>query len=223
MSRQAVIRMKEDFVNLAEIIRGMKLEGKSDQAVAIEFTEAGYECNNSSILRLRRELGVTETLARSGNSFRGKTHTEETKEKLSRIKIETKSSKGINNYFYGRTKELSSTWKGGITSRHDLFFGSSVWKQTRKFVLKHDDYSCILCGAKKDATRLAIHHIRPLADDWEDRLDPTNLATLCTNCHHNITSREGLWIRNLEDRLEGSWRYNKEVVAELEKARSPLV
>jgi 5-methylcytosine-specific restriction endonuclease McrA len=115
------------------------------------------------------------------------------------------------------------TWKGGITSEHDLFYGSSVWKNMRKFVLKQDNYSCLLCGAKKDVERLSIHHILPISENWDDRLDPRNLVTLCNSCHKKTFSREGMFMKNLMTRVEGSWRFDEVVRKELLRELDPIV
>lgn len=204
MSKKDITRLREDFPNLEGTIRGLKKDGKTDGFIADNLTNQGYKCSTSTIVRLRRELGITESLKHSGNAFRGHKHSEETKQKLSELKISTRASRGVNNYFYGLREEDSPTWKGGITSEHDLFFGSSVWKNARKFILKKDNHACQMCGSEEK--KLSIHHIIPLKMDWDKRLELINMVTLCNSCHKKTYSREGLYIDILEELTKNSWR-----------------
>ena len=47
-------------------------------------------------------------------------------------------------------------------------------------ILKRDSYKCQLCGSEKD---LETHHIQSVKDHPFLILKPTNLITLCHECH----------------------------------------
>lgn len=60
---------------------------------------------------------------------------------------------------------------------------SNIKKSTLKFdTMKRDNFCCILCNSK---TKLQVHHIVPLNENFDLNLDMTNLITLCSECHNN--------------------------------------
>lgn len=72
----------------------------------------------------------------------------------------------------------------------EKFRGSNAWKNKREQIRKRDGYMCRWCLATGDGTRdsyrfdkLSVHHIVPLAVDFDKRLDDDNLVTLCPRCH----------------------------------------
>ena len=50
-------------------------------------------------------------------------------------------------------------------------------------VLERDEYTCTMCGAKKD---LVVHHIDCSGQTDEPNNDVDNLTTLCRRCHINL-------------------------------------
>jgi len=60
------------------------------------------------------------------------------------------------------------------------------WRKTRKEHLKHED-CCQMCGILRD---LEVHHIEPWHLAPELRYEPSNLITLCRECHF----RFGHWL-----------------------------
>ena len=66
--------------------------------------------------------------------------------------------------------------------RKDRLFGSqrsSQWPKVRAWYLnRHKE--CELCGNGK---KLEIHHCVPVHIDQSMELEPTNLITLCDDCH----------------------------------------
>jgi len=74
-------------------------------------------------------------------------------------------------------------WKGGITKkkkRQRDTFGRSI----RKMVLKRDNYTCQMCGDKKN---LQVDHIQRFSDYEELRFSTDNCRTLCMDCHYFVT------------------------------------
>lgn len=71
----------------------------------------------------------------------------------------------------------------------DKFYHSSAWKRVRKQVLDRDHHECMWCKKQgrvttaKTAT-LEIDHIKELQYYPDLALEPSNLRTLCHDCHN---------------------------------------
>lgn len=82
--------------------------------------------------------------------------------------------------------ENNPNWKGGIR-------GSNYLERRRfrsvmqKDIFDRDDYTCQLCGSKKD---LQVDHIQSWSEYVELRFDMNNCRTLCAECHYEITFRK---------------------------------
>lgn len=59
---------------------------------------------------------------------------------------------------------------------------SSKWSAVRRAFVKSNPY-CAACGTAKE---LEVHHLVPFHLDASRELDPTNLLTLCNECHFFI-------------------------------------
>lgn len=65
------------------------------------------------------------------------------------------------------------------------FYHSSEWKAVRLQVLERDNYLCQPCKrAGRIAPAKTVDHIEPLRTNWNRRLDPDNLETICRQCHN---------------------------------------
>src|SRR6185295_8351265 len=87
-------------------------------------------------------------------------------------------------------------WKGGVTSKQRLFFGSSEWKRICRDIWARDRGRCRLC--RKRPERGEVHHIATWGRFPKLRTDPGNLILLCYGCHkwvHSRTNTEGRFIR----------------------------
>lgn len=65
------------------------------------------------------------------------------------------------------------------------FYLSGAWKRKRKAILKRDGYVCRKCkryGRRREAT--TVHHIKHLDEYPELALVPSNLISLCSDCHN---------------------------------------
>lgn len=73
---------------------------------------------------------------------------------------------------------------------HKAFYGSAAWKKLRDKKLRQDPLceSCLDKGFIKEGRD--IDHIVEIKDDWDRRLDITNLKTLCRSCHMAKTAEE---------------------------------
>lgn len=83
------------------------------------------------------------------------------------------NSKGENNPMYGRTGELSSAWKGGITpiSYHLRNFTEQWDKDVRKAY----DKKCALSGVKCTTKNSAVHHLYGFNIIVQDAHDKYNI------------------------------------------------
>ena len=74
----------------------------------------------------------------------------------------------------------------------DKFRKSKRWTDKSKEIRQRDKYLCVVCMANLYNTvrtynydKLEVHHITPLNEDYNKRLDNDNLITLC-KYHHNL-------------------------------------
>lgn len=90
------------------------------------------------------------------------------------------------------------------------FRGSDVWKSVRADILDRDKGLCVvcrlgLCGEPVDLVPAdSVHHIIPLAEDFEQRTDPDNLISLC-DYHHELAENgripAAVLLRAIADKL----------------------
>lgn len=91
------------------------------------------------------------------------------------------------------------------------FRSTARWTELSRRVRERDSYLCQAClredPPRYTTARLSVHHIVPLAADFDRRDDPANLITLCDACHELAESgaipAEVLagWAREAEERL----------------------
>ena len=82
-------------------------------------------------------------------------------------------------------KPKRTKWTGKGCSQLDAFRGSKSWQRMRETIRARDRSLCRWCLAYGTLTcsGLSVHHIEPLAEAWELRLEESNLITLCGQCH----------------------------------------
>ncbi|MGX7091191.1 HNH endonuclease [Hutsoniella sourekii] len=70
----------------------------------------------------------------------------------------------------------------------DHFYWSSAWRKLRDEVLIRDNNECQVCKdfGRVTLDKLIVHHILPLENHWDKRLDASNLVTVCIECHNAI-------------------------------------
>ena len=79
------------------------------------------------------------------------------------------------------------------------FRNTNAWIKKRNQIKKRDKYLCQLCLKDNVYTydNLQVHHIIPIAKDYDRRLDSDNLITLCRMHHEQaekgIISKEELY------------------------------
>lgn len=59
-------------------------------------------------------------------------------------------------------------------------YGRIRWKALRRAIVERDGWRCTACG--RAAGRLEVHHVKSVFDGGA-MYDPSNLRTLCRDCH----------------------------------------
>lgn len=93
------------------------------------------------------------------------------------------------------TGHCKPAYYGERNSAADKFRNTQKWKRAAKMIMERDRYCCRMCllnGILKNCG-LSVHHIVPLAEDFEKRLEPDNLITLCR--YHHEQAERGMILR----------------------------
>lgn len=120
-----------------------------------------------------------------GSAFKGRKHTEETKEKLRQLMIGQKRPSGKNHW----------NWKGGTSKLRDSIMALQAYKKWRTAVYARDDYTCLIC--KKRGGTLNANHIKSFSQILHENKirtvkqakkclelwDVSNGQTHCITCH----------------------------------------
>ena len=79
-----------------------------------------------------------------------------------------------------------------LTTDADRFRRTNAWTSKSMAVRERDNHMCLCCKAQLIGTDrqietvgLSVHHITPIEEDYELRLDETNLITVCKR-HHEL-------------------------------------
>ena len=107
----------------------------------------------------------------------GKTHSDETKEKISFAK--------------------KGTWTG---EKNPQYKHGHEWKTLRKKILIRDNYICRECEYREPEI-MQVDHIQPKALYPDLQHSPENLETLCPNCHARKTIRDKRFIAQMKKRM----------------------
>lgn len=75
------------------------------------------------------------------------------------------------------------------------FHRSHKWKEKSVTIRERDDYCCQVCvrglhnpDRQYETDNISVHHIVPIAEDRGNRLDDSNLISLCSK-HHEMAER----------------------------------
>lgn len=72
-------------------------------------------------------------------------------------------------------------------TKSKAFYNSSAWKRLTSIVKIRNNGLCALCYHNGVATKgTIVHHIIPIKDNWNKRLDITNCILLCAECHNKV-------------------------------------
>lgn len=71
--------------------------------------------------------------------------------------------------------------------RSRAFYNSALWHKLVVFVRIKYNNMCALCYHNNVAAKgEVVHHIKPIKEDWEHRLDSKNCILLCNKCHSEV-------------------------------------
>ena len=88
----------------------------------------------------------------------------------------------MRNAKLGKFGELANRWDNGKTKERILLTSRDEYKQLRLSIFKRDEFKCVLCDS---SGYLEMDHIKEWCNYPELRYEPTNLRTLCSDCHKN--------------------------------------
>ena len=87
------------------------------------------------------------------------------------------------------------THRNGPRTRTDIqrFRSTAAWQRKATEVKERDKYLCRLCLDEGyiNNKNLSVHHIIPIAEDEDKRLDDDNLITLCEHHHQLVEGDSG--------------------------------
>lgn len=71
------------------------------------------------------------------------------------------------------------------------FYKTKRWQKKRNRILRRDEYLCRECKRYGRTTEAqTVHHIYPLDERPDMKLDSNNLISLCFECHEQMHDRE---------------------------------
>ena len=136
----------------------------------------------------------TETKEKISNSHIGLKHNEKSKEKLRNFRIGKKHKpETIEKLRISHSKERNINWRGGIS--YNPY--PKGWREDLKEVIRNRDRrKCQLCGKTEleEKRKLQVHHI----DYNKNNLNINNLISLCISCHIKTNTKRNYWIKYFE-------------------------
>lgn len=142
---------------------------------------------------------------RTLGNWKGKHHTEETKQKMRLAKLGKKLSLDHRRKL-GESRKLDKhwNWKGGIKY---IPYSKEFTKRFKKDI-KNRDKCCMICNQNFEDLRLLkrqidIHHI----DYNKEMTIRENCITLCQNCHIKTNTNREHWIKFFHSLLSERYGY----------------
>ena len=93
-------------------------------------------------------------------------------------------------------------------SKADKFRKTKAWIKKSIEIRQRDKYLCVVCINNLYHTintynfnKLEVHHITPINEDYDKRLDNNNLITLC-NYHHKMAEKGDITRQELYEMIE---------------------
>lgn len=137
----------------------------------------------------------TSHLLKNGSTWKGRKHSEESKEKIRAAALADGRlpwGKGNDPYWKGVTGKNHPSYKGGLTPERQAVYSSQEWVDAVKKVWARDNATCQCCGkhhnTEKNRGNFHIHHIVTFQFK-ELQTEPSNLVLLCKECHKFVHSK----------------------------------
>lgn len=161
--------------------------GRDSKRVWEWFKQYGIDVN-------KRGSNWKENLSLTGEFWRGKTHTDDAKEKIRQARIKDGGVPYLKDgkHWLHHEGAISPNWKGGITPDRQGVYSSKEWSESVKIVWNRDDATCQICKKRQNEYRekkFHIHHIESFMVK-DKRTDPDNLILLCPDCHKFVHSKK---------------------------------
>lgn len=140
----------------------------------------------------------TSHLSKDGSTWKGRSHSAETKLRMSVAAIaDGRVPWGKENepYWRGKTGKDHPSFKGGLTPERQSVYSSQEWVDAVKMVWARDNATCQCCGKHHNTAEsrgtFHIHHITSFQVK-ELRTEITNLILLCKVCHKFVHSKRNI-------------------------------
>ena len=130
-----------------------------------------------------------------GSAFKGKKHTEETKNLIrdARLKDGRVPYLKDGKHWLKQDGAKPASWRGGVTPERQAFYSSDSWADAVKSVWVRDNATCQRCGKHHNTAKARgtfhIHHVVSFRVK-RLRAETSNLVLLCRQCHLWVHSRE---------------------------------
>lgn len=142
--------------------------------------------------------------------FKGKKHTQETKDKLKAIAMadgRVPWGKGNDPYWRGVTGDKHPSFKGGLTPERQAVYSSKEWADAVKEVWARDNAICQLCGKDhRDEANRGTFHVHHIVSFQVKELQTkvSNLVLLCKDCHKFVHSKRNATKRFIKEKSDVS-------------------
>lgn len=106
--------------------------------------------------------------------------------------VATTQKESINTQTTIRIYMKKQSYLSTSTNQHQDFYNSGAWRVLRDgFMNQQENLLCQRCLAVGITQPAEIaDHVIEINDDWERRLDSTNLQALCWCCHNTKTAEQ---------------------------------
>lgn len=86
--------------------------------------------------------------------------------------------------------------------KSNAFYHSGAWVRLVNVIKIRESGLCLRCWSNNIMTAgRIVHHIIPVKDDWNKRLDPLNCVYLCDECH-SLVHKEYAKSRQSKERMQ---------------------
>lgn len=144
------------------------------------------------------------------NPFKGRKHSQETKDKLRAISIadgRVPWGKGNEPYWRGVTGDKHPAFKGGLTPERQAVYSSKEWVEAVKKVWARDNAICQLCGKDhRDEVNRGTFHVHHIVSFQVKALQTkvSNLVLLCRDCHKFVHSKRNVTKKFIKEKTDVS-------------------
>lgn len=132
-----------------------------------------------------RKRMLNQAMWRRGRYWLGKSHSLETKLKISESKKASSATvRGDKHH----------NWRGGVTPSHSMIRNSLEYELWRDSVYARDKWTCQRCGIHCEKGNIVAHHIEAFSYYAEKILSVLNGVTLCRKCHAVHHNDNGIFV-----------------------------